>query len=223
MIFLRHRNPFLYINMSKGNIYKLELNKIIYKKGGLRVADVFEMIFYGRGGQGVKTASQMVADSFVKENFFIQSFPEYGPERAGAPVKAFTRISKNPIRIHCPVDEANMVVVIDPTLIGQINVTEKIQKDGILIVNSEKPKDELKKELKYTGKLYCLDANKISQEIFGKKLPNIVMLGAMSKIYPELKLDSVKDEIKTKFQEKLGDLGVKKNFDMLERGFREVL
>lgn len=187
------------------------------------MADVFEMIFYGRGGQGVKTASQMVADSFVKENLFIQSFPEYGPERAGAPIKAFTRISKNPIRIHCPVEEANMVVVVDPTLIGQINVTEKLGKDGILMINSDKKKDELKKELKFTGKLFCLDANKISQEIFGKKLPNIVMLGAIAKVYPELKLESVKEEIKTKFQEKLGELGVKKNFDMLERGFKEVL
>ena len=187
------------------------------------MADVFEVIFYGRGGQGVKTASQMVADSFVKEDFFIQSFPEYGPERAGAPVKAFTRISRNPIRIHCPIEEANMVVVIDPTLIGQIDVVEKLGKNGILMVNSDKAKDVLKKELKFTGKMFCLDANKISQEIIGKKIPNIVMLGAMSKVYPELRMELIKSEIKTKFQEKLGDLGVKKNFDMLDRGYKEVL
>lgn len=190
------------------------------------MADVFEMIFYGRGGQGVKTASQMVADSFVKENYFIQSFPEYGPERAGAPVKAFTRINKNPIRIHCPVEEANMVLVVDPTLIGTIDVTEKLSKKGVLIINTDKTKDEIKKELnsgtKFDGKLFCVDANKISQEVFGRKLPNIVMLGAISKVYPDLKLESIKHEIKEKFQDKLGDLGVNKNFEMLERGYNEV-
>lgn len=184
--------------------------------------EIFEMIFYGRGGQGIKTASQLAADSLIEEGYYIQAFPEYGPERAGAPVKAYTRISKKPIRIHCSVEKAHIGIIVDPTLIGTIDMTSNIKKDGILLVNSKLDLKILKEKLNFSGKIFAIDATKISEEIIGRNLPNMAMLGVLSKHYPVLKLSFLKNQIKKKFTAKLGELGVKKNILILERGFNEA-
>ena len=186
------------------------------------MADIFEMVFYGRGGQGVKTASQLVADSLINEGYYIQAFPEYGPERAGAPVKAFARVSRSPIKIHCPVELADMAIIVDPTLIGSVDMTSNIKKNGIVLVNSSEDVNEVKKKLNFKGKLVTIDASKISLDIIGRNLPNVAMLGAVSKYYKPLGLSFLKNEIKAKFLSKLGELGVKKNVQILERGYKEA-
>ncbi|MBN2881512.1 2-oxoacid:acceptor oxidoreductase family protein [Candidatus Woesearchaeota archaeon] len=186
------------------------------------VDEIYEIIFFGRGGQGVKTASQMVADSLIKEGYFIQAFPEYGAERAGAPVRAFVRFSKKPITIHCPIEKANLAVVVDPTLIGSVDVAGKVRKDGSLLINSPHTAAQLKKELGVSYKVLAVDGSKISRDVLGKNMPNIVMLGSIAKLIPVLKIQSIKDEIKSKFTKKLGELAVQKNIEILDRGFKEV-
>ena len=113
--------------------------------------DILEIRIHGRGGQGAKTASQFIAEAALGEGKNIQAFPEYGPERAGAPMKAYTRISDKQITTYAPVVNPDVVIVIDPTLVKSANVTEGLTDDGILIVNTPKSAEELKKETGFKG------------------------------------------------------------------------
>ena len=167
--------------------------------------DLFEIVIVGRGGQGAKTASQFIAESALGEGKQIQSFPEYGPERAGAPMKAYTRISNKPITTYAPVVNPDVVMVIDPTLLKSANVTEGLGEEGILIVNSPKSADEIKKQIGFKGKVYTLDATKISIDTLGLNLPNTPMLGAFVKLTKIIPLSAIKDSINKKFLKKLGE------------------
>ncbi|MBU0629031.1 MAG: 2-oxoacid:acceptor oxidoreductase family protein [Nanoarchaeota archaeon] len=167
---------------------------------------LLEIRIHGRGGQGAKTASQFIAESALGEGKHIQSFPEYGPERAGAPMKAYARISDKAISNYAPVISPDVVMVIDPTLMVSIDVTEGMSDKGILIVNTPKSADDIRKELKnYKGKLYTVDATKISIDTVGKNLPNTPMLGAFVKLTNAIPLDAVKKSCKDKFLKKLGE------------------
>jgi len=166
---------------------------------------IYEVRIHGRGGQGAKTASQFIAEAAMGEGKHIQSFPEYGPERAGAPMKAYTRISDKPITVYAPVVNPDLVMVIDPTLLKSANVTEGLTSDGVLLVNTPKSSDEIKKELKFDGKVYTVDATKISIDTVGKNLPNTPMLGAFVKISGKIPIDAVRDSINHKFLKKLGE------------------
>jgi len=167
--------------------------------------DVFEVRIHGRGGQGAKTASQFIAEAALGEGKQIQSFPEYGPERAGAPVKAYVRISDKVITTYAPVVNPDLVMVIDPTLMKSIDVTEGLTKEGVLLVNTPKTSDQIKKETVFEGKIYTVDATKISIDTVGKNLPNTPMLGAFVKISKVIPLDAVKNSVKQKFLKKLGE------------------
>lgn len=145
--------------------------------------DLIEIRWHGRGGQGAKTASLLLADAAFNTGKYIQGFPEYGPERMGAPITAYNRISNNPITIHSNIYEPDYVVVVDDTLLESVDVTAGLKEEGAIIVNTTKSSDELKKELKdYKGEIYTIDARKVSLKTIGKYFPNTPMLAAIIKV-----------------------------------------
>lgn len=139
-----------------------------------------EIRWHGRGGQGAKTAALLMGEAAINAGKYVQAFPEYGPERMGAPVAAFDRIADSEITIHSPVIAPNAVVVLDETLMDSIDVCKGLsEKDGVLIVNSSFPKAEIVGKLSWKGKVVVLDGSKIAQETIGKPIPNTPMMGAL--------------------------------------------
>ena len=145
--------------------------------------DLIEIRWHGRGGQGAKTASLLLADAAFNTGKYIQGFPEYGPERMGAPITAYNRISNNPIRIHSNIYEPDYVVVVDDSLLEAVDVTAGLKPDGAIVINTTKSGKELKTLLNgYSGDVYTIDARKISLETLGKYFPNSPMLAAIVKV-----------------------------------------
>ena len=145
--------------------------------------NLIEIRWHGRGGQGAKTASLLLADAAFNTGKYIQGFPEYGPERMGAPITAYNRISSQPITIHSNIYEPDYVVVVDDTLLESVDVTAGLKNDGAIIINTTKDKDYLQQVLKnYSGDIYVVDAKKISIEALGKYFPNTPMLAAIVKV-----------------------------------------
>lgn len=131
--------------------------------------DLIEIRWHGRGGQGAKTASLLLADAAFNTGKYIQGFPEYGPERMGAPITAYNRISNVPITIHSNIYEPDYVVVVDDTLLESVDVTAGLKDTGAIIINTTKDNDYLKKALNgYSGNIYKIDARKVSMETLRK-------------------------------------------------------
>ena len=142
-----------------------------------------EIRWHGRGGQGAKTACLLLADVAFTAGKHVQGFPEYGPERMGAPITAYNRISEGKCTIHSNIYEPDFVVVVDETLLSTVDVTKGLKKEGAIIINSGKDPSELKKFLAgYEGKVYTIDARKISETHLGKNFPNIPMIAAVVKV-----------------------------------------
>ena len=145
--------------------------------------DLIEIRWHGRGGQGAKTASLLLADAAFNTGKYIQGFPEYGPERMGAPITAYNRISVNPIRVHSNIYEPDFVVVVDDTLLKAVDVTAGLKEDGAIVINTTKTIEEISPLLKgYKGRVYAIDARKVSVECLGKYFPNTPMLAAIVKV-----------------------------------------
>ena len=145
--------------------------------------DLIEIRWHGRGGQGAKTASLLLADAAFNTGKYIQGFPEYGPERMGAPITAYNRISSSPITIHSNIYEPDYVVVVDDSLLEAVDVTAGLKPDGAIVINSTKDNEYIKSKLKdYQGDVYKIDARKISEEALGKYFPNTPMLAAIVKV-----------------------------------------
>ena len=145
--------------------------------------DLIEIRWHGRGGQGAKTASLLLADAAFNTGKYIQGFPEYGQERMGAPITAYNRIGNTPIRIHSNIYEPDYVVVVDDSLLEAVDVTAGLKPDGAIVINTTKSGNELKPLLNgYTGDVYTIDARKISLETLGKYFPNTPMLAAIVKV-----------------------------------------
>lgn len=145
--------------------------------------DLIEIRWHGRGGQGAKTASLLLADVAFSTGKYIQGFPEYGPERMGAPMTAYNRISSNPIEVHSNIYDPDYVVVVDETLLKAVDVTNGLKEKGAIVINTTKSLDEIKPLLKnYNGNIYTIDAKKISEDALGKYFPNVPMLAAIEKI-----------------------------------------
>lgn len=145
--------------------------------------NMIEIRWHGRGGQGAKTASLLLADAAFNTGKYIQGFPEYGPERMGAPITAYNRISTSPIRIHSNIYEPDYVVVVDDSLLESVPVTAGLKETGAIIINTTKDADSLKTLLNgYKGKVYTIDARKVSIEALGKYFPNTPMLAAIVKV-----------------------------------------
>ena len=145
--------------------------------------DLIEIRWHGRGGQGAKTASLLLADAAFNTGKYIQGFPEYGPERMGAPITAYNRISNKPINIHSNIYYPDYVVVVDDSLLDSVDVTAGLKEDGAIIINTTLDADALKGKLdKYNGAIYKIDARKISMEALGRYFPNTPMLAGIVKI-----------------------------------------
>lgn len=185
---------------------------------------LIEVRWHGRGGQGAVTASKLLATSALAEDKYIQAFPEYGPERMGAPIQSFTRISETPIKIHCHVTNPDIVVVLDPTLLKAVDVTEGLTEDGVLIINTEESAAEVRKKLNLnnSGKIYTVDASKIAQETLGKPLPNTPLIGALIKATELLSLNNVLNDIEDKFKKKFSSEIVEGNINAIKRAYQEV-
>jgi pyruvate ferredoxin oxidoreductase gamma subunit len=183
---------------------------------------IFEIRFHGRGGQGAKTASQLLAEAALDQGKFIQSFPDYGPERTGAPMRAYVRISDEMITVHSNVEHPDLVLVIDPTLLGTVDVAEGLTAEGMIIVNSSEDTEAVKKKIGFSGKLFTVDATKIALEELGRNIPNTTVVGALLKVLPVVSLDAFKLKVEKKMGKKIGPEGVRKNMQAIDRGYQEV-
>jgi pyruvate ferredoxin oxidoreductase gamma subunit len=183
---------------------------------------MIELKFFGRAGQGGKTASELIADSALDEGKFTQAFPEYGPEREGAPVKAFVRIDKTQIRVHCQIKSPDIVVVIDPTLLDCLDVIEGLKEEGTLIVNTHKSPEEIRNLTGFKGKIFTVDGTRISMDIFGKNFPNMPVLGALVKATGIVQMKSLEGQIACIFLKKIGEEKTKMNVEMVKRAYEEA-
>jgi len=184
---------------------------------------MIEIRWHGRGGQGAKTASQFLGEAALDTGKYIQSFPEYGPERAGAPMKAFNRISEEAMTIHSSVTSPDIVVVIDPTLVKAIDVTEGLGDDGILLVNTDKSPEDIRNTTNFKkGKVGTVDATKIALETLKLSMPNMPMLGALLKVNPLVSIDELSERVKAKFLKKIGEQKTNANLEGIKRAYNEV-
>lgn len=168
------------------------------------MAEVVEIRWHGRGGQGSKTASLLLGKVASDLGFNVQAFPEYGPERMGAPVLAFNRISEEKLTLHCQIESPQIVVVLDPTLLDVIDVAENLAENGKVLVNTSLSAEKARKkiDLKASQELFTVDANKISVEEIGRVLPNTPMLGALIGITKILPMEEFMEMLKQEFSEK---------------------
>ena len=187
--------------------------------------DLIEIRWHGRGGQGAKTASLLLADAAFNTGKFIQGFPEYGPERMGAPITAYNRISNNPITIHSNIYEPDYVVVVDDTLLESVDVTSGLKPSGAIVINTTKDADYIKSKLKnYSGKIYTIDARKISIDTLGKYFPNTPMLAAIVKISGVMTDEELLEDMKSSFKHKFAKKPevIEGNMKALEMALQEV-
>ena len=187
--------------------------------------DLIEIRWHGRGGQGAKTASLLLADAAFNTGKFIQGFPEYGPERMGAPITAYNRISNVPITIHSNIYEPDYVVVVDDTLLESVPVTAGLKENGAIIINTTRDEEYLKKVLNgYKGAIYTIDARKVSMETLGKYFPNTPMLAAIVKVSGVMTDQELLDDMKGSFKHKFAKKPevIDGNMKALEMALKEV-
>lgn len=189
------------------------------------MGDILEIRWHGRGGQGAKTASLLLADAAFNTGKYVQGFPEYGPERMGAPITAYNRISDERCTVHSNIYEPDYVVVVDATLLSAVDVTRGLKKNGAVIINSDKTPEQLRASLKgWEGKICTIDAGKISLDTLGRNYPNTPMLGAVIKVsgmIPENDfLSYMEESFKHKFATK--PQVIEGNMKALERSMKEV-
>ena len=162
-----------------------------------------EIRWHGRGGQGAKTAALLLADVAFNTGMYVQGFPEYGPERMGAPITAYNRLADTEIRAHSNIYEPDYVVVVDETLLHAVDVTKGLSKEGGIIINTAKPKEEIVSLLKgYTGPVYTIDARTMSVECLGKYFPNSPMLAAIVKVAGIMEKDVFLSQMEASYQHK---------------------
>ncbi len=180
----------------------------------------FEVRWHGRGGQGTVTGAKSLAEAVQGTGKFVIAFPEYGPERRGAPLRAFNRFADCQIRVHTPVKSPAVVIIVDPTLIGHPSLVEGLTDETIFIVNTEKSAAETKKILGLTTqKLFTVPANRISHELFKREIPNSAMMGAFAKACPNvISVDKLVEESRHIFEEILGKDLVERNLEAVKRG-----
>lgn len=180
---------------------------------------ISEVRWHGRGGQGAWTASELLARASIHEGKYIQSFPEFGPERMGAPVAAFTRISNEPIQIHCAVYNPDVVAVLDPTLLKTVPVTRGLNEEGTIIINSKENPAIVRKMLNTDkGKLWTVPATEIAVRILGRPITNTAMLGAVAHVTRIVKLESIEKVVKERFRLNIAE----KNVAVVKEAYKEV-
>ena len=187
--------------------------------------DMVEIRWHGRGGQGAKTAALLLADVAFKTGKYVQGFPEYGPERMGAPITAYNRISPNEIRVHSNIYNPDFVVVVDEGLLEVVDVTNGLSEEGAIVVNTKKSPDEIKHHLNgYQGKVYTIDARKISKACLGRYFPNTPMLAAIVKVSRVMEEITFFNEMQASFEHKFASKPevIEGNMNALKMAFEEV-
>ncbi len=181
-------------------------------------AKLVEIRWHGRGGQGAVTSAELLARAAISESKYAQAFPSFGPERRGAPVLAFDRISeKEPIRVRAEITEPDAVVVLDSGLIRIVNVTAGLKEGGMIIVNTKRSLEDIAAEFDNKWGLAVVDATKIAQELLGVNIVNTTMLGALLRARGVVKLESLGEPLRDRF----GRLA-ERNFNAMKRAFEET-
>ncbi|MGB9880891.1 MAG: 2-oxoacid:acceptor oxidoreductase family protein [Anaerolineae bacterium] len=189
------------------------------------MAKLTEIRWHGRAGQGIVTASELLAEAALKENKYFQAFPEYGPERMGAPIKAYTRISDEPIELHCQILNPEVVVVVNPNLLGVVDVTEGLAEDGILIINTPETPEQIRARLGLKDnkiKVFTVDATRIALETIKRDIPATLMLGAIIRATGLVSLEKTLHLVQEKLGAKLRAEVVENNLKALRRAYEEV-
>ena len=187
--------------------------------------NVVEIRWHGRGGQGAKTAALLLADVAFKTGKYVQGFPEYGPERMGAPITAYNRIGEKEIRVHSNIYHPDYVVVVDSGLLKAVDVTKGLSPEGGIIVNTSKTPEQIKESLGgYTGKVYTIDAKKVSVACLGKYFPNTPMLAAIVKVSGVMDWDTFFSEMQASFEHKFSSKPevIEGNMNALKMAYEEV-
>ena len=180
---------------------------------------LIEVRWHGRGGQGIVTVSRLLAHAALLDGKYVQAFPEFGPERRGAPVNGYTRISDEPIVIHSHIYTPNIVVIVDPTLLGKIDVTRGLVEGGTVVAHSEKKPEDLRKELGVEkANVYTVNAARIALDILGRPIYNTAMLGALIRAVPLVSMNSLIKVVKERFPGAIGE----KNVAVIKRAYEEV-
>lgn len=187
------------------------------------MAEMMEIRWHARGGQGAKTASLLLAEAAAMEGKHSQGFPDYGPERMGAPMRGFTRISDAPIRVHCAIYSPQIVIVLDDTLLGAVDVTAGMPKDGTLLANTVRAAADIRKRVGGgVGRLFTVDATGIAIAEIGRPIPNSPMLGALIRVSGILELDTVLNQIRKKFSHGFRPEMLEGNVRAIRRAYEEV-
>lgn len=188
------------------------------------MSNMVEIRWHARGGQGAKTASTLLAESAMSVGKYVQGFPEYGPERMGAPILAFNRIGDEPITIHSNVTEPDVVMVLDPSLIGSVDVTQGLKPDGIIIINTPLGVSEVKGKLGKDVKVATIDASDISTNTIGRDIPNTPMMGALLRLVSILPFDTFLERMKVDLSRRFHgrDSIVQGNLAAIRRAYEEV-
>jgi pyruvate ferredoxin oxidoreductase gamma subunit len=193
------------------------------KAAAVDKAGMVEVRWHGRGGQGAKTASYLLAEAAAEEGKYVQAYPEYGAERSGAPIRSFTRISGKPIRTHSGVTNPSIVVVLDETLLLSVDVCEGVGAGGVILVNSEDSPAELRKRLDAKDiSVYTVPATRIAMETLKRPIPNTPMMGALVRVMGTLEIDKVKEGVRKRFSARFRPEIVEANVNAMQRAFEEV-
>jgi pyruvate ferredoxin oxidoreductase gamma subunit len=180
---------------------------------------LIELRWHGRGGQGAVTSAELLARAAISEDKYGQAFPSFGPERRGAPVQAFVRISSGaPIRIRAEVTHPDVVVVLDPGLLGIVDVASGLKSEGVIVINTKKSAEQIKKEFGFNSSLATVDATKIALEVLGVRITNTTMVGAVIRAIEPVKLESLYEPLRHRF----GRLA-EKNINAMKRDYEETL
>jgi pyruvate ferredoxin oxidoreductase gamma subunit len=185
--------------------------------------ELTEIRWHGRGGQGVVTAGKLLAETAMVAGQYFQAFPDYGPERMGAPIRAYTRLSPKPITIHSQIEEPDVVLVLDPTLLGTVPVTEGLKEDGILLVNTSMSPAEVRRVTGFkTGKVFTVDASHIAIEEMGREITNTPMLGAFARATGLFDVEELSEQLRVWFGKRITQEMVEANVRALRRAAEEI-
>ncbi len=179
---------------------------------------MIEVRWHGRGGQGAVTSAELLAQAAIIENKYAQAFPSFGPERRGAPVLAFVRIDSKPIKVRAEITQPDVVVILDPGLLGIVKVAAGLKPDGIIVINTKKSAEQIKQDFGFNARIATVNATKIAREVLGVPITNTTMVGAVLKATEVVKMESLVEPLKHRFG-RLAD----RNFNAMKRAYEETL
>ena len=179
----------------------------------------YEIVIHGRGGQGAKTTAEILVQAAVRGGKFVQAFPEFGPERSGAPMRSFVRISDEPIKTHEPITDPDCVLVLDETILDVVDVAGNVTEGESIIVNSKQSKNELSKKLNFEGSVIPVDASGLSKNIIGENRPNTVILGKFSFVTEKIGLEGITEAFREKYKSKIGEEKTERNIEAIKAAY----